>query len=149
MPKNYDLKFREKILEAYLDKEETILEIAERFKVSESTVKRIARRYKETGSVEVYIYNAGRHELIDDKGKATLKKIIASSPDLTLRELQEKYESIHKIKPVLTVFHNTLKKMKLTYKKKSKFAQQQLREDVKKKEKNSLNGLKQSMVKTL
>jgi transposase len=136
MPKNYDEVFRKKILEAYLQKEGSLRELAYRFKVSTSTVKRIARRYKETGTVEVYIYNAGRHELIDAQGKETLKKILTKTPDLTLREIQEKYEAIHQIKPVLTVFHNTLKKLKITYKKKSKFAQQQLREDVKKKEKN-------------
>ena len=133
MPKSYDVKFREKILEAYLEKEGSILEIAHRFKISESTVKRIARRYKETGKLELYIYNAGRHELIDTAGKITLQKLLKTTPDITLRELQEKYEAIHNVRPVLTVFHNVLKKMKITYKKKSKFAQQQLREDVKKK----------------
>ncbi len=141
MPKSYDVKFREKILEAYLEKEGSIPAIAKRFKVSESTVKRIARRHRETGSLELYIYNAGRHELIDDAGKATLKKLLKITPDLTLRELQEKYVAIHQVKPVLTVFHNVLKKMKLTYKKKSKFAEQQLREDIKKKEKSLVPGL--------
>lgn len=139
MPKAYGIDFRKKILEAYRNKEGSILEIAKRFKVSESTVKRIAQRYRETGNVVLYLHHAGRHELIDEAGRRTLEKILAEGSDLTLSEIQEKYYQLHGVKPVIGVFHRVLKGMKLTYKKKSHFAQQQLREDVKKKEKSSLS----------
>jgi transposase len=91
MPKAYGIDFRKKILEAYTNKEGSIPDIAERFKVSESTVKRIARRHRETGHVVLYLHHAGRHELIDESGKQTLKKPLAETPDITLSEIQERY----------------------------------------------------------
>ena len=133
MPKAYGIDFRRKILEAYINKEGSISELSERFKISKSTVKRIAQRYRNTGEVTLYLHRVGRHELIDDKGKETLKKLVSQSPDLTLSEIQEKYEQIHGIKPVLAVFHRVLKKMTYSYKKKSHFAEQQLTEENKKK----------------
>jgi len=135
MPKYYGIDLRKKILETHLNKEGNYQAIAERFKVSLNTVKRIVYRYRETQQVQTYTHRAGRRELIDESGKETLKKLIKDKGDLTLRELQKQYEAIHGIKPVLAVFHRVLKLLKLTYKKKSLFAQQQLREDIKKKEK--------------
>lgn len=136
MPKAYGIDFREKILEAYLNKEGSIAELAKRFKVSASTVKRISRRYRETGEVCLYMHHAGRHELIDAAGEKTLKEWITGKPDLTLLELQAKYYKQRGIKPVLSVFSRVLRKIKLNYKKKSPFAQQQETNEVKKKEKN-------------
>lgn len=136
MPKVYGTDFRSKVLEAYLNKEGSISELALRFKISASTVKRIARRYRETGKVVLYLHNSGRHELIDDVGKRTIVQLLNNKPDLTLHELQMEYSKIHKIKPVITVFHNVLKTLNFRRKKKSAFAQQQLRDDVKKKDKN-------------
>lgn len=136
MPKAYGIDFRKKILEAYLNKEDSIPNLAKRFKVSASTIKRIAQRYRETGEVKLYLHNVGRHELIDEAGKKTLESLLLSQPDLTLSEIQEAYYKRHKIKPVLAVFHRVLKNLNYSYKKKSHYAQQQLREDIKKKERN-------------
>lgn len=137
MPKAYGIDFRKKILEAYLNKEGSIPELAQRFKVSMSTVKRIAKRYRETGEVKLYLHNVGRHELIDEAGKETLRVLLTKTPDLTLSEIQEAYYKQHGIKPVLAVFHRVLKNLTFSYKKKSHFAEQQQREDIKKKEKTS------------
>ncbi|MFN7097174.1 MAG: IS630 transposase-related protein [Gammaproteobacteria bacterium] len=133
MPKAYGFDFREKIFEAYTNREGSILEISKRFKVSESTVKRITQRYRETGELVLYLHRVGRHELIDEERKCTLKKILSDASDLTLREIQEKYYKHHGVKPVIAVFHRVLKDMKFTYKKKSHFAEQRLKEGVKKK----------------
>lgn len=136
MPKAYSIDFREKIHEAYINKEGSISGIATRFKVSESTVKRIARQYRELGEIKLYLHNAGRYELIDEAGKETLKQFLAEDADMTLTEIQERYFNVYGIKPVIAVFHRVLKSMRLNYKKKSHFAEQQLREDIKKKEKS-------------
>lgn len=134
MPKAYGIDLRQKILEAYLNKEGAISNLAERFKVSESTVKRIAKRYRDTGEVKLYLHKVGRHELIDEHGKEILKNIVISNPDYTLSEIQSAYYKRKGVKPVLAVFHRVLKKLQFSYKKKSHFSQQQLREDIKKKE---------------
>lgn len=134
MPKCYGIDFRKKVLETYLEESESLQTIANRFRVSLSTVKRIVYRYRETGQVITYLHRVGRRELIDKLGKETLKNLIKETPDLTLHELQKQYKAIHGVQPVLAVFHRVLKLLKLPYKKKSLFAQQQLREDIKKRE---------------
>ncbi len=133
MPKCYGKDLREKILETYKNKEGSFKKVAERFKVSLNTVKRIVYRYRKTGKIETYLHRAGRRELIDETGRQTLRELIKVCPDMTLREIQKIYEERHGVKPVLAVFHRVLKELKLPYKKKSLFAQQQLREDIKKK----------------
>lgn len=136
MPKAYGVDFRKKILEAYLNKENTIADLAKRFKISESTVKRIANRYRATGEVTLYLHRVGRHELIDEAGKKIIEEIITQQQDITLREIQTEYSKrCNGIKPVLGVFHRVLKKMQCKHKKKSVYAKQQ-EEDVIKKEKN-------------
>ena len=134
MPKAYSLDFRRKVLEAYLNKEGSLPTLAKRFKISLSTVKRIVWRYRETGEVKLYLYRSGRHELIDDAGKDTLRKLLETTPDMTLSEVQTAYHAAHGIKPVLAVFHRVLKELGYRYKKKSHFSEQQTREDIKKKE---------------
>lgn len=133
MPKCYGADLRKKILETYENKEGSYKKVAYRFKVSLNTVKRIIYRYRKTGKLETYLNRVGRRALIDESGKKTLRKLIKESPDMTLREIQKAYKKHHGIKPVLAVFHRVLKELKLPYKKKSLFAQQQLREDIKKK----------------
>jgi transposase len=96
-------------------------------------VKRIVKRDRETGTVEGDLHRVGRRALIDGAGEATLRDVMAEKPDATLRERQSHDNAIHGIQPVLAVFHRVLKSLKLTYKKQSLFAAQQLREDVKKK----------------
>jgi transposase len=135
MPKAYGIDLREKILESYLGKEGSLDELALRYKVSVSTIKRIAQRYRNTGEIKLYLHNAGRHELINDEGKDALIKILESHPDLTLKEIQEKFSALYGISPVIAVFHRVLKNLNFRHKKKSSYASQRDREDVKKKEK--------------
>jgi transposase len=149
MPKAYSIDFREKVLQTYLNKEDSISNIAVRFKMSESTVKRIARQHRETGEIKLFLHHAGRHELIDEAGKETLKKLLAQQGDMTLAEIQENYFKVHGIKPVLAVFHRVLKKMKMNYKKKSHFAQQQLSEEIKKKREEFIEFIQAEAIENL
>jgi transposase len=142
MPKAYGIDLRKKILESYLCKEGSLNELASRYKVSISTIKRISQRYRNTGDVQLYLHNVGRHELINDDGKEALIKILEESPDLTLKEIQEKFAALYGISPVIAVFHRVLKNLNFKHKKKSNYASQRDREDVKKKEKNLLRCLK-------
>lgn len=133
MPTCYGKDLRQKIVETYENKEGSYKKVAERFKVSLNTVKRVVYRYRKTGKVETYLHRAGRRGLIDESGRETLQKLIKEHADITLREIQQAYEKRHGVKPVLSVFHRVLKELKLPYKKKSLFSEQQLREDIKKK----------------
>lgn len=133
MPKSYSQDLRERVLEAYLKKEGTNGEIAQRFKLSLSTVKRIAQRYKATGKIELYIHHAGRRPVLDEKGCEALKKLVELKPDSTLQELSRSYAEQYDIQLGLSLICRMLQKLNLRYKKKSLYAAERDREDIKKK----------------
>ncbi len=135
----YSVDFRKKILESYLQNEGTNQEIAERFKISISTVKRIGQRYRETGKIELYLGNIGHYSKVDNDAKEVLINIIEEKPDLTLEEIRQKLQERCQILVTAQAIHYILKNLKITYKKKSMYANQRDREDVKKKEKNLLS----------
>ncbi len=133
MPKSYSLDLRERVLESYEKKEGTNAEIAKRYKMSLSTVKRIVQRYKTTGAIKLYIHHAGRRPILDESGCLALEKLVSENPDSTLSELSKAYKKRYKIKLGLSLLCRVLQKLNLRYKKKSLYASQRDREDVKKK----------------
>lgn len=135
----YSVDFRKKILDASLNQEGTNQEIAHRFKISISTVKRIGQRYRETGKIELYLKNIGHTSKVDREAQAVLKQLVESEPDATLVELCKRLEKLCQIRVTPQAIHYILKNLKLTYKKKSIYASQRDREDIKKKEKNLLS----------
>ena len=133
MAKSYSMDLRHKILETYLEKEGTNQEIAKRFKISISTVKRIGQRFRETGKVELYMNRSGRRAKLDDKGLTFLEQLVQKEKDLTLNEIRLKLFKRFHTELTIQAIHYILKDMKLNHKKKSYYASQRDREDIKKK----------------
>ncbi len=133
MPKAYSIDLRKKVLEADENQEGTNDELAERFKISISTVKRIKQRFKTSGSIEVYINRCGRKAKLDEDAYLALKDIVSTTPDLTLKEIAHLLYQNTKISLKKSAIHNALKNLNLRYKKKSVYAIQRDREDIKKK----------------
>lgn len=129
----YSIDFRKKILDAYLNDEGGSQEIADRFKISISTVKRIGQRYRETGKVELYLNNIGHKTKVGRDGQEIVKAIVQERPDATLEEIRQILHQRSNILVTAQAIYYILKKMQLTYKKKSIYASQRDREDVKKK----------------
>ena len=100
-----------------------------------STFKRIYKHYRETGQVELPKNNAGRPSLISESGYEQIKQWVQSKPTLLLEEIQKKYDEENQIKLSLSTICRTLKELSLNRKKISHYAQEQEREDVKKKKK--------------
>jgi transposase len=134
----YSVDFRKKILEVYLAKENTNEEIANRFKVSTSTVKRIGQRFRETGKVGLYLTNIGHACKIDSQAKEMIKTMVSKKPSATLEEICLGLKEQRNIAVTPQAVHYILKDLLITYKKKSFYAVERDREDVKKKEKSSL-----------
>lgn len=134
----YSVDFRKKILEAYLKKEGNNQEIANRFKVSISTVKRIGQRFRETGKVELHLDKIGLTSKVNEDGKEILKKIVGARPSATLEEIRDELKERCKIEVTIQAIHYILKELKISYKKKSLYASERDRDDIKKKGKNSL-----------
>jgi transposase len=129
----YSIDFRKKILDAYLNDEGTNQEIADRFKISISTVKRIGQRFRETGKIELYLKNIGHTSKVDENAREVLKKLIGTNSDVTREEICRHLLEECQIRVTPQAIHYILKSLALTYKKKSIYASQRDREDVKKK----------------
>ena len=87
--KAYSNDLRRKLVAAYERGHRSQREIAELFGVSPATVRNFVRRKRERGSPDELPRGGGAPPRIDDKARAELRSLIASSPDATLEEARE------------------------------------------------------------
>jgi transposase len=120
MPKPYSIDLREKIVEAYENKEGSMRKLAKRFKVSKNCVAELLKRVKQTGQVAPKPHGGGRSPAVQAIGKTFLKELIKNQPDLILDEILDEYNEY--FEPVSrSTIDRTLTQLKLTRKKKSLF----------------------------
>ena len=120
MPKPYSIDLREKIVEAYENKEGSMRKLAKRFKVSKNFVEELLKRFKQTGQVAPKPHGGGHPPSVKAKGETFLKELIENQPDLILDEILDEYNEY--FEPVSrSTIDRTLTKLKLTRKKKSLF----------------------------
>lgn len=133
MGQRYSADLREKCISCYEQNNYTQLEVAELFGISLSTFKRSYNYYKATGKYEYPGSNAGRPRYLTDKDAAKLKQLVKKKPDILLEELQSHFVK-HSGKLIsLATICRALKRLNLRRKKISHYANEQHREDVKKK----------------
>ena len=133
MPLVYSLDLREKAVSAYENGEGTQAEIAARFSIGLRTFQEWLVLKKETGSLDPkeYIY-CGRPPVIGEKGSLFVKKLIEGKPDILISEIRTAYKNKFKIEVAQSMVSRALEKLNLRRKKKSIYAHEQEREDVKK-----------------
>lgn len=132
MPSPYSEDLRWRAVEAYENGEGSQTEISERFKISVPTFERYWRKYKKTGTVSVIKGKMGRRRLIEEKKEPEIKNIIERKPDITLQEMCDIYNKKHKSNISIFVMHGVVKKLGFRRKKKSHYALEQERPDIKK-----------------
>jgi transposase len=120
MPKPYSIDLREKIVEAYENKEGSMRKLAKRFKVSKNCVAELLKRVKQTGQVAPKPHGGGRSPAVQAIGKTFLKELIKNQPDLILDEILDEYNEYFEQVSRSTI-DRTLTQLKLTRKKKSLF----------------------------
>ena len=86
----YSLDLRQRVVSAYENGVETILEVAERFEVSDSFIKKLLRRKRATGTIAPVGHRGGQPRRLSDKHRKWLLKTVLAQPDITLGELQER-----------------------------------------------------------
>jgi len=86
----YSLDLRQRVVSAYENGVETILEVAERFEVSDSFIKKLLRRKRTTGEIAPVGHRGGQPRRLSDKHRKWLLKTVLATPDITLGELQER-----------------------------------------------------------
>jgi len=136
MTQAYSLDLRAKIIEAYKNNEGTQKEIAGRFKVGIATVGRYWQKYTKKGTVELTIYCHGPKPVLSGNKLERVKELVISRPDATLEELCRLYNKNRKIKVGKSMMGRACQKLGFRFKKKSLYAQECKREDIKKRGKN-------------
>ncbi len=86
----YSLDLRQRVVSAYENGVETILEVAERFEVSDSFIKKLLRRKSTTGEIAPIGHRGGQRKRLAQRHRKWLLKTVLAEPDITLGELQER-----------------------------------------------------------
>lgn len=135
MPVAYSLDLREKAVSAYENGEGTLEETAKRFSIGLRTLQEWLVLKMETGSVEPKEYiNRGRQPIIGEKGLIFVRKLVEERPDILITEIRSSYKKKFKVEVAQSMVSRALEKLNLRRKKKSIYAQEQERDDVKKNE---------------
>ena len=87
--KAYSLDLRQRLIEAYQNKDGSQRQLARRFKVSLSTVYMWIKRYRTTGSVEAYSHGGGAKRKLDPAAHAVFKQLLNEQIDATFEQLAE------------------------------------------------------------
>lgn len=110
------LDLRERIINAYDNKEGSVRKLAQRFSVSPTTVCSLLQHYKKEGHFEP-VSPPGRTPEIDQQGLKMIQDWLNEKNDLTLRELRDAYADKTGRFFSLMTLQRCCKKLKLAYKK--------------------------------
>lgn len=133
MPRAYSQDLRTKIIEFYHNNSFSQLEVAEHFGINISTFKRILKKYREDGTCEIKPYSNGRPPIISANHRHLIKQFVLKNRDATLEEIKQYYVSKSQVEISIPTIFRLLNKFDFRRKKKSHYAQEQERDDVKKK----------------
>lgn len=137
MPEPYSLDLRRKAILAYEEGEGTQQEVAQLFGIGLRTLKEWIFLKKETGDVQSKEHiHRGQLPIIDDKGLLFIKRLIENKPDILISDIQELYAKKFNVEVAQSMVSRAMKKLKFRRKKKSEYALEQDRDDVKKNEKS-------------
>jgi len=109
------LDLRERIIEAYENKEGSIRALAKRFKVGFATIWRLLKRYRNEGDLNPQS-PPGRKSKINKAGLKLIEKLINKNKDITLSELCEALMTQQGIQVSLMAMHRACKRLELHYK---------------------------------
>ena len=129
--KAYSQDLRQKIIDAYNNKEGSYRNLAKRFYVSLSFIQTLLGRYLDTGSIEPLPHGGGNASKIKDEHLETLYNLVAENNDATLKELCIQMESKTQLKISRAAMGRTLQKLQLTRKKKPSTRQNKIRTELK------------------
>jgi len=115
MPAPMSMDLRRRIVRA-VNEGSSIRQAARRFAVSPSAAIKLMQRVRATGSVAPARYGGYRRPLLAPH-EATLRRLVAATPDLTLAEMQAEIERRCGIVAGLSTIHSTLRRLGLTHKK--------------------------------
>jgi len=113
----YSLDLRQRVVSAYENGVETILEVAERFAVSDSFIKKLLRRKRTTGTIAPVGHRGGQPKRLNQKHRKWLLQSVLATPDLTLRDLGERLLSEQGVSASAATLSRELRALNLRRKK--------------------------------
>jgi transposase len=115
--KAYSLDLRAKVLEAYLQKEGSIRQLAQRFKVSARFVWELLHRFRLTESYAPKPHGGGNPACITPSQYEIIADLVKQHPDATLKELCKYFQEKCQTTPSKSSMQRVLDKIQLTRKK--------------------------------
>jgi transposase len=115
--KTYSNDLRQKIIDAYINREGSYRQLAIRFGISLSFIQTLINRYQDIGRIEPLPHGGGQKPKINDKHLEILQNIITENNDATLEELCSLFESKTQIKVSRATMGRALQKLQITRKK--------------------------------
>jgi len=126
MGRPYSLDLRERVLRD-CDGGMSSEDAARKYSVSIAWVYSLRKRRRETGSIAPKKYQRGQRPKLEPYEKE-VRQLVAEHPDATLEELHAKLPA--EVRVTVPTLHNFLKRLKITWKKKTLHAAEQHRDDV-------------------
>jgi len=127
----YSVDLRRRVVAAYNRGEGTQSEIAELFSVTARTVQNYIYLERATGDVLPKSGKRGRKSGINSQGEESILSWIKERSELTLAELCNRYKARYKKTISRAAMSRVCQKLSLNRKKKSLYASEQLRPDIK------------------
>lgn len=118
MPVSYSKDLRERVIMAYVAKEGSQRQLAQRFKVSLSFVRNLLRQYRTNGQIDAKRRGGYQKPTIINEHLLLIQSLVKEKNDLLLRELCDRYEEGTGIKVSITTMHRAVEKLGLRVKKK-------------------------------
>ena len=119
MPSPLPDALRQRVVDAYLRKEGSYKDLAERFDVAPGSLEDWVRRFRRTGSVSAKKWvQRGPAPRLDVHDQQVLQQLVGDKNDLTLKELQGHLQQQGTDASLATICRTLLHKLKLTRKKK-------------------------------
>src|SRR5256885_8877566 len=113
----YSIDLRQRVVDAYLDGNESYAQVGRRFTVGEATVDRWVNSYRKTGRLEPLPHGGGPDPLIDEKGLSLVSDIASRKPDANRDEIARAYEEETGVLPSVATVGRVLRQLGLTRKK--------------------------------
>jgi transposase len=113
----HSIDLRQRIVDAYQNREGSVRELAERFAVAPNTVQNYLTRVRTTGNLAPSPHGGGMPRKIDQAGEQELVALLEEKSHQTLAELVERMEHRRHVHVSVSTMSRTLERMEITRKK--------------------------------
>lgn len=110
--KPYSQDLRQKIIDTYFKKQESIRKIAQRFQVSKSFVQKILKQYRETGTVAPLARRGGQLPKLNSKQINLVAELVKQNNEVTLQQLCDMLKSKTGVKVSPSTMSRIIRKLK-------------------------------------